>query len=114
MIGTLEVRFSKVEFKLITRLQFGKLLDMSQYVSVDNGLHHRHFGGKDEISSLELRDVLRRETQEAKRHDKHMQDAYTIYGLSYAILSFAFEVIPELGTQFGTRVATDMSSQILK
>ncbi|KAK2665030.1 hypothetical protein Ddye_003604 [Dipteronia dyeriana] len=60
MIGTHEVRFSKVEFGLITGLHFGVLSDTSRYVSVENGLHHRYFGGKDEISSLELRDVLRR------------------------------------------------------
>ncbi|KAK2637702.1 hypothetical protein Ddye_025497 [Dipteronia dyeriana] len=59
MIGTHEVRFSKVEFRLITGLQFDKLPDTSRYVSVDNGIHHRYLGGKDEISSLELRDVLR-------------------------------------------------------
>ncbi|KAK2657807.1 hypothetical protein Ddye_010859 [Dipteronia dyeriana] len=60
IIGIHEVRFSKVEFGLITRLRFGVLPDTSRYVSVENGLHHQYFGGKDEISSLELRDVLRR------------------------------------------------------
>ncbi|KAK2648720.1 hypothetical protein Ddye_016209 [Dipteronia dyeriana] len=60
MIGTHEVRFSKVEFGLITGLWFDVLPDTSRYVSFDNGLYHRYFGGKDEISSLELRDVLRR------------------------------------------------------
>ncbi|KAK2638613.1 hypothetical protein Ddye_026408 [Dipteronia dyeriana] len=136
-----EVRFSKVEFGLITGLRFGVLPDTSRFVSIDNGLHHQYFGGKDGISSLELRDVLRRDgfdafpwgshmyshsifsfkhafdgrrerfqrCQQAKGRDKHMQEAYNIYGLSYALL-----VIPELGTQFGTRVATDMSPQILK
>ncbi|KAK2655762.1 hypothetical protein Ddye_008814 [Dipteronia dyeriana] len=37
----------------------------SSYVSMDNDLHHRYFGGKDEISSFELRDVLRRGIAEA-------------------------------------------------
>ncbi|KAK2647624.1 hypothetical protein Ddye_015113 [Dipteronia dyeriana] len=60
MIGTHEVRFSKVEFRLIIGLRFGVLPDTSRFVSVDNGLHHRYFGDKDEISSLELRDVMRR------------------------------------------------------
>ncbi|KAK2662338.1 hypothetical protein Ddye_000912 [Dipteronia dyeriana] len=60
MLGTHEVRFSKVEFCLITELRFRVVLDTNNYVSVDNGLHHRYFGGKDEILSFELRDVLRR------------------------------------------------------
>ncbi|KAK2653578.1 hypothetical protein Ddye_013434 [Dipteronia dyeriana] len=59
MLGTHEVRLSNVEFCLITRLRFGVVSDTSRYVSVDNGLHHRYFGGMDEIFAMELRDVLR-------------------------------------------------------
>ncbi|KAK2651546.1 hypothetical protein Ddye_011402 [Dipteronia dyeriana] len=59
MLGTREVRFLKVEFCMITGLWFGALPDSSRYVSMGNGLHHWYFGGKDEISSVELRDVLR-------------------------------------------------------
>ncbi|KAK2655692.1 hypothetical protein Ddye_008744 [Dipteronia dyeriana] len=60
MLGSHEVRFLKVELCIITGLRFGVVPDTSSYVSVDHGLHHRYFGGKDEISSFELRDVLRR------------------------------------------------------
>ncbi|KAK2652330.1 hypothetical protein Ddye_012186 [Dipteronia dyeriana] len=59
ILGTHEVRFSKVEFCLITGLWFRVVPDMSRYVIMDNGQHHRYFGGKGEISSVELRDVLR-------------------------------------------------------
>ncbi|KAK2658498.1 hypothetical protein Ddye_005031 [Dipteronia dyeriana] len=59
MLGTNEVRFLKVEFCLITGLRFRVVPDTSRYVNEDNGLHHRYFGGKDEISSVDLRDVLR-------------------------------------------------------
>ncbi|KAK2653577.1 hypothetical protein Ddye_013433 [Dipteronia dyeriana] len=59
MLGTYEVRFSKVEFCLITGLRFGVVPDTSRYVSVDNGLYHCYFSGMDEILSIELRDVLR-------------------------------------------------------
>ncbi|KAK2659326.1 hypothetical protein Ddye_005859 [Dipteronia dyeriana] len=158
--GSHEVRFSKVEFYLSTGLRFGVVPDTSSYVSVDNSLHHRYFGGKDEISSFKLRDILRRggfqqaydsvklcliymlnwillglnervkipvwqlqlvddldsfdafpwgvhmyshsiisfkhvldgrrerfqRRQQANGHDKHMVEAYNIYGLSYALL----------------------------
>ncbi|KAK2634743.1 hypothetical protein Ddye_029535 [Dipteronia dyeriana] len=160
MLGTNEVRFSKVEFCMITVLQFEVVPDTSRYVNVDNGLHHWYFGGKDEISSVEFRDVLRldefqqayncvklcliymlnwilmglderlkipvwqirlvddldafdvfswgahvyrhsiysfkhvfdwrrerfQRRQQAKKADKHMQETYNIYGLSYALL----------------------------
>ncbi|KAK2641158.1 hypothetical protein Ddye_022921 [Dipteronia dyeriana] len=58
MLGTNKVSFLKVELFLITGLRFEVLPNMSRYVNVDNGLHHRYFGCKDEISSMELRDVL--------------------------------------------------------
>ncbi|KAK2652130.1 hypothetical protein Ddye_011986 [Dipteronia dyeriana] len=57
MLGSYEVRLSKVEFCLITGLRFRVVPDTRNYVSMDNGLHHRYFGGKDEISSFELRDA---------------------------------------------------------
>ncbi|KAK2653655.1 hypothetical protein Ddye_013511 [Dipteronia dyeriana] len=60
MLGTHDVRFLKVEFCLIIRLRFGVIPDTNNYVSMDNDLHHRYFGGKDEILYMELRDVLRR------------------------------------------------------
>ncbi|KAK3205407.1 hypothetical protein Dsin_019453 [Dipteronia sinensis] len=76
MIGHHSVRFSKVEFCLITGLKFGVILDAARYDMVENGIHERYFGGLDEI--------------------------------------FAFEVIPELGTQFGSRRVIDLSPCILK
>ncbi|KAK2658804.1 hypothetical protein Ddye_005337 [Dipteronia dyeriana] len=83
MLGSHEVRFSKVEFYLITGLRFGVVPDTSSYVSVDNGLHHRYFGGKDEISSFELRDVLRRgEFQQAYDSVK----SYLIYMLNWILM----------------------------
>ncbi|KAK2652430.1 hypothetical protein Ddye_012286 [Dipteronia dyeriana] len=57
MLGIHEVRFSIVEFCLITGLRFIVVPNTSRYVSIDNGLHDRYFGCKDEISSVELRDV---------------------------------------------------------
>ncbi|KAK2653782.1 hypothetical protein Ddye_013638 [Dipteronia dyeriana] len=61
MLGTHEVRFSKVEFYPITELRFRVVSNTSCYVSVDNDLYHQSFGGIDAISSVELRDVLMRD-----------------------------------------------------
>ncbi|KAK2646103.1 hypothetical protein Ddye_021298 [Dipteronia dyeriana] len=43
----------------------------------------------------------------------HTVETYNIYGLSHALLIFAFEVIPDLGKEFGTRRVTDLSPRIL-
>ncbi|KAK2658621.1 hypothetical protein Ddye_005154 [Dipteronia dyeriana] len=60
------VRFSKVEFCLITELLFGVLPDTGMYAAVENGIHQRYFPGADEVSLEELRVVLTlREFQEA-------------------------------------------------
>ncbi|KAK2644713.1 hypothetical protein Ddye_019908 [Dipteronia dyeriana] len=59
MLGIHEMRFSKEKFCMITGLRFGVVPDTSCYVSVDNGLHYQYFGGKDEISSMELRYFMR-------------------------------------------------------
>ncbi|KAK3212884.1 hypothetical protein Dsin_017590 [Dipteronia sinensis] len=46
--------------------------------------------------------------------DVHTVETYNIYGLPQALLIFAFEVIPELWTQFRTRRDIDLSPRILK
>ncbi|KAK2659261.1 hypothetical protein Ddye_005794 [Dipteronia dyeriana] len=52
------VRFSKVEFYLITRLRFGVVSDTSLYAAVENGIHQWYFPRADEVSLKELRVVL--------------------------------------------------------
>ncbi|KAK2655349.1 hypothetical protein Ddye_008401 [Dipteronia dyeriana] len=44
----------------------------------------------------------------------HSVKGYNIYGLSHALLIFAFEVIPQVGEVFGTRRVTDLSPRLLK
>ncbi|KAK2655079.1 hypothetical protein Ddye_008131 [Dipteronia dyeriana] len=58
MLGNHEVRFSKVEFCLITGLRFGVVSDTTLYASMDNGIHQLYFGGIDEVLFEELRVVL--------------------------------------------------------
>ncbi|KAK2654908.1 hypothetical protein Ddye_007960 [Dipteronia dyeriana] len=59
MLGNQDVRFSKVEFCLITGLRFKDAQDTSQYTIVDNGIQQKiYFGGRNEISSWELNYVL--------------------------------------------------------
>ena len=59
LLGRHSVRFSKVEFCLITGLKFGELPDTSTYNMVQNGIHQRYFEGRDDIEYGELRAVLR-------------------------------------------------------
>ncbi|KAI9159879.1 hypothetical protein LWI28_002789 [Acer negundo] len=59
LLGRHSVRFSKVEFCLITGLKFGELPDMSTYDMVENGIHQRYFEGRDEVEYAELKVVLR-------------------------------------------------------
>ncbi|KAK2638806.1 hypothetical protein Ddye_026601 [Dipteronia dyeriana] len=66
LLGNHVVRFSKVEFSLITRLHFGVVPDTSIYVAVENDIHQRYFPGHDEVSLDDLRVVLTcREFQQA-------------------------------------------------
>ncbi|KAK2656288.1 hypothetical protein Ddye_009340 [Dipteronia dyeriana] len=60
LLGNHVVRFSKVEFSLITGLRFGVVPDTSMYVAVENGIHQRYFPGHDEVSLDDLRVVLTR------------------------------------------------------
>ena len=58
LLGKQEVRFSKVEFCLITGLKFGVIPDTASYVMVENGIHERYFQGRD-IEFEKLRAVVR-------------------------------------------------------
>ncbi|KAK3211408.1 hypothetical protein Dsin_016114 [Dipteronia sinensis] len=58
MLGPRSVRFSKVEFCLITGLKFGVIPDTSRYEMVQNGIHQRYFNGVDEVDYEQLRAVL--------------------------------------------------------
>ena len=57
LLGKHTVRFSKVEFCLITGLKFGIIPDTASYDMVDNGIHEWYFQGRD-IEFEELRAVL--------------------------------------------------------
>ena len=48
------VRFSKVEFCLITGLKFDAILDTDIYEDVPNGIHHKYFHGRQEVTFIEL------------------------------------------------------------
>ncbi|KAK2661799.1 hypothetical protein Ddye_000373 [Dipteronia dyeriana] len=58
MLGNQPVRFSKVEFYLITRLRFGVVPDTTKYAAVENGIHERYFPRADEVSLEEIRGVV--------------------------------------------------------
>ncbi|KAK2648825.1 hypothetical protein Ddye_016314 [Dipteronia dyeriana] len=58
LLGIHVVRFSKVEFSLITGLRFGFVPDTSMYIVVENGIHERYFPAHDEVSLDDLRVVL--------------------------------------------------------
>ncbi|KAK2651866.1 hypothetical protein Ddye_011722 [Dipteronia dyeriana] len=58
MLGNQSVRFSNVEFCLITGLRFGVVPDMTKYEAVENGIHQRYFPGADEVSLEEIRGVV--------------------------------------------------------
>ncbi|KAK2656857.1 hypothetical protein Ddye_009909 [Dipteronia dyeriana] len=49
-----------------------------------------------------------------KRAHVHTVETYNIYGLSHALVIFTFEVIPDLGQEFGTRRVKDLFPSILK
>ncbi|KAK2658533.1 hypothetical protein Ddye_005066 [Dipteronia dyeriana] len=56
LLGNVCVRFSKIEFCLITGLKFGIIPDTSEYLEVENGIHQRCFGGQNEIKIEELKE----------------------------------------------------------
>ncbi|KAK3222560.1 hypothetical protein Dsin_009585 [Dipteronia sinensis] len=59
MLGSRSVRFSKVEFCLITGLKFGVIPDTTRYKMVQNGIHQRYFNGIAEVDYEQLRAILR-------------------------------------------------------
>ncbi|KAK2652684.1 hypothetical protein Ddye_012540 [Dipteronia dyeriana] len=111
LLGNHAVRFSKVEFSLITGLRFGVLPDTSIYVAVENGIHQRH-------SIFSFKHALPQRREERRQQSQgdvgHSVEGYNIYGLSHALLIFAFEMIPQLGIVFGTRRVTDFFPRLLK
>ncbi|KAK2652819.1 hypothetical protein Ddye_012675 [Dipteronia dyeriana] len=58
MLGNQSVRFSKVEFSLITGLRFGVVPDTTKYVAVENDIHQWYFPRADEVSLEEIRGVV--------------------------------------------------------
>ncbi|KAK2652892.1 hypothetical protein Ddye_012748 [Dipteronia dyeriana] len=58
MLGNQSVRFSKVEFCLITKLLFGIIPDTTKYAAAENGIHQRYFPRADEVSLEEIRGVV--------------------------------------------------------
>ncbi|KAK2658713.1 hypothetical protein Ddye_005246 [Dipteronia dyeriana] len=188
MLGNQSVRFSKMEFYLITELRFGVVPDTTKYAEVENDIHQRYFPRADKISLEEIRGVVTiiefgevydavklcliymlnwilmgldgrfkipvwqfrlvkdldafdafpwdahvyrhsiysfrhaldgqrggfERFQQEKGTHIHTVETYNIYSLSYTILIFTFEVIPDSGQEFGTRRVTDLSPCILK
>ncbi|KAK3230974.1 hypothetical protein Dsin_002855 [Dipteronia sinensis] len=64
--------------------------------------------------ALNGRRVRYERRQQEKGIDVNTVEKYNIYGLAHALLVFAYEVIPELGTQFGTRRRIELSPRMLK
>ncbi|KAK3193028.1 hypothetical protein Dsin_024338 [Dipteronia sinensis] len=54
MLGPRSVWFSKVEFCLISGLKFGAIQDTVLYEDVQNGIHHKYFGGRATVTFAEL------------------------------------------------------------
>ncbi|KAK2662486.1 hypothetical protein Ddye_001060 [Dipteronia dyeriana] len=138
MLGNQSVRFSKVEFYLITGLRFGVIPDMTKYAKVENDIHQRYFPRADEVSLEEIRCVVTiaefGETYDAVKLcliymlnwilmgvDERSRFQFGSFGwLRTSMRStrsrriFSFEVIPDLGQEFNTRRVTDLSPRILK
>ncbi|KAK2655262.1 hypothetical protein Ddye_008314 [Dipteronia dyeriana] len=83
LLGNHVVRFSKVEFSLITGLRFGVVPDTSMYVAVENDIHQRYFPGHDEVSLDDLRVVL---TPEEFQQAYDAVKLYLIYMLNWILL----------------------------
>ncbi|KAK3222973.1 hypothetical protein Dsin_009998 [Dipteronia sinensis] len=61
MLGMQSVRFSRVEFCLITGLKFRPIPDMTLYVDVTNGIHQRYFSGRDLVRFTKLQARIQHE-----------------------------------------------------
>ncbi|KAK3212689.1 hypothetical protein Dsin_017395 [Dipteronia sinensis] len=64
--------------------------------------------------ALDVRRVQYERRQQEKGTDVHTVETYNIYGLAHALLIFAYGVIHELGTRFGTRRQIELSPCMLK
>ncbi|KAK3229256.1 hypothetical protein Dsin_001137 [Dipteronia sinensis] len=136
MLGTRSVRFSKVEFCLITGLKFGVIPDTTRYKMVQNGIQQRYFNGAADVDYEQLRAVLRigvfEEQYDAVKlcllymlnwilmglderekvplwQIRLVEDFDAFDAFPWGAHVFAYEVIPELGTRFGTRREIDLS-----
>ncbi|KAK2642032.1 hypothetical protein Ddye_023795 [Dipteronia dyeriana] len=88
--------------------------DLDTFNAFPWGSHvYRHSIYSFKYAFEERRDRFELRQQEKGAH-VHIVETYNIYGLSYAILIFAFKVIPDLGQQFSTQRVTDLSPRILK
>ncbi|KAI9153232.1 hypothetical protein LWI28_008099 [Acer negundo] len=156
LLGRHSVRFSKVEFCLITGLKFGELPNTSTYDMYDAvklcllymlnwilmGLDEREkvpvwqFRLVEDLDAFDAfpwgvhvykrsiygfkhaLDGRRRRFEQRQRRkgvDVHTTETYNIYGLTHALLIFAFEVIPELGnSRCRKRREIELSPRILK
>ncbi|KAK2648973.1 hypothetical protein Ddye_016462 [Dipteronia dyeriana] len=97
-------------FKILV-WQFRLVEDLTAFDAFLWGAHiYRH-------SILSFKHVLPRRSEERGQQSQgdvvHTVEEYNIYGLSHALLIFAFEVIPDLGVEFGTRRVTELSSRML-
>ncbi|KAK2648711.1 hypothetical protein Ddye_016200 [Dipteronia dyeriana] len=138
MLGNQLVRFSKVEFCLITGLRFGVVPDTTKYAAVENGIHEWYFPGADEVSLEEIRGVITA-TEFGKTYDAFK--LCLLYMLNWILIGvderfkipvwqcrlvedldafpwgahiFVLEVIPDLAKEVGARRATDLTPRILK
>ncbi|KAK2645825.1 hypothetical protein Ddye_021020 [Dipteronia dyeriana] len=83
LLGDHLVRFSKVEFYLITGFRFGVVPDTSLYTAVDNGIHQRYFPRADEVSFQELRVFVTLEDFQQAYDDVKI---YLIYMLNWILM----------------------------
>ncbi|KAK3222022.1 hypothetical protein Dsin_009047 [Dipteronia sinensis] len=141
MLGHHSVRFSKVEFCLITGLKFGVIPDTTTYQTVPNGIHERYFEGRENVEYEHLRAVLRHGIFD-QQYDavklcllymlnwilmgvderekvpvwqfRQVEDLDAFDAFPWGAHIYVFEVIPELGTKFGTHREVDLSPRILK
>ncbi|KAK2656226.1 hypothetical protein Ddye_009278 [Dipteronia dyeriana] len=92
--------------------QFWLVKDLVAFYTFPLGAHvYRH-------SILSFKHVLPRRREERGQQLQgdvlYTVKRYNIYGMLHALLIFAFEVIPQLGFDFGARRATELSPRMLK
>ncbi|KAK2642039.1 hypothetical protein Ddye_023802 [Dipteronia dyeriana] len=92
--------------------QFRLVEDLNAFDAFPWGAHvYRH-----SIFSFKHALLRRREErhQQSQGDVVHSVEGYNIYGLSHALLIFAFEVIPQLGIDFGAQRVIELSPHMLK